>query len=92
MKTKDLYAVYMEVGENAGRSAGLCGRTIIEVFLSKDDAEPILTEIREMVMVNWGLNEVMSDYYREMLNKSVEIITLDKAIEKIKEEYFDERQ
>lgn len=87
MKVSDLFAVFMNIGENADAGEG---PTIVEVFVEKDNANKLASELREKVRIKWGWYEKeLSEYEKKLLDGTVQVIPLPEAIEKIKEEIHD---
>lgn len=81
MKPSEVIVVFMSIPESAGFSGY---SNIIEVFFNKNEAEVLASEIRKKVSKNWGFDKKeLSDSDNMILQNVVEILTLDKAIEKI---------
>jgi predicted transcriptional regulator len=90
MKLTEVHAVFMSVAESAGLGNGA---TIIEVFTNKEDAEKLRLEIYEKVKKNWSW-DILDDKERERIKDTllgtVEIISLHEAIDRIKEECYED--
>jgi hypothetical protein len=91
MNPSEAIVVFMSIAESADRGSG---PTIIEVFYDEDGpyAEMLVAQIKEEVLKKWLKNKT-SEKDRERIKKTAEnvaeIITLDEAIKRIKEDIHD---
>ena len=90
MKTSELYVTFMSIGECAKFGSG---PTIVGVYKTPAQAEIHASEIRLLVAKNWNWEgKKLEDHDEKLLKRTVEVITLEEAIEEIKKDIHEEYQ
>jgi len=84
MKPSEIYAVFTSIGENANLGSG---PIIVEVYEDKAAAKALAGNIRVEVAKKWGWEgKELNESDKDLLNGTVEVLTLEDAIEKIKDD------
>lgn len=88
MKPSNLYVTFMSIGECADLGSG---PTIVAVYEKYDQAMSRAGAIRVEVAKKWGWEgKELNKHDKELLLGTAEVITLDEAIKRIKEDIHEE--
>jgi len=88
MKSSELYVTFMSIGECADCGTGT---TIVGVHNTIDEANSEAEELRKKVAKKWNFDgDDVSDYHKEQVKGTVEVITLEEAIKKIEDDIHEE--
>ena len=84
MKPSELYVTFMAIGECADAGNGT---TIVGVHKTIKEANSNAEELRKIVAKKWNFEgEDVSEHNKDLVKGTVEVITLDEAIEKIEDD------